>query len=203
MDHTVLIEIFGYIGSVLVVISMLMSSIVKLRVINVAGSIISGIYAVICGAIPLALMNICLIIINLYNLLKLLKTKKEFELVSCDWQDGTVQHLLTHYAEDIRGHFPAFDKKDAAGKKAYVVCCGDALTGVLMGTEENGEMNIWIDYATPAYRDCSVGKFLYAKLADHLHTLRFDGETTEKHGGYLEKMGFVKQDGIYLNKMKA
>ncbi len=57
MDTAMLIEIFGYIGSILVVVSMLMSSIVKLRAINTIGSVISGIYAVVCGA----LMNICLI----------------------------------------------------------------------------------------------------------------------------------------------
>ena len=67
-----ILEIIGYIGSFLVVISMLMSSIIKLRVINTIGSVISGIYAVICGALPLALMNLCLIIINVVNLVKLL-----------------------------------------------------------------------------------------------------------------------------------
>lgn len=76
MNTAILIEIFGYIGSALVVISMLMTSIVKLRVINMIGSVISGIYAVICGAFPLAFMNACLIIINLYNLIKLKKEKK-------------------------------------------------------------------------------------------------------------------------------
>ena len=73
MDGKMMIEIFGYIGSALVVVSMLMSSIVKLRIINTVGSVISGIYAVICGAIPLAVMNICLITINIYGLVKLLK----------------------------------------------------------------------------------------------------------------------------------
>ncbi len=72
MNTAMLIEIFGYIGSVLVVVSMLMSSVVKLRVINTIGSIISGTYALIIGSFPLALMNICLIIINVYNLRKLL-----------------------------------------------------------------------------------------------------------------------------------
>ena len=43
MDAKMLLEIWGYIGSILVVVSMLMSSIVKLRVINTIGSVISGI----------------------------------------------------------------------------------------------------------------------------------------------------------------
>ncbi len=64
MNTAVMIEIFGYIGSGLVVISMLMSSIVRLRIINTIGSTISAVYAVICGAFPLVLMNACLIVIN-------------------------------------------------------------------------------------------------------------------------------------------
>ena len=76
MDTAMLIEIYGYIGSALVVISMLMSSVIKLRIINMIGSIISGSYALMIGSFPLALMNICLIVINAYNLYKLFKEKK-------------------------------------------------------------------------------------------------------------------------------
>ena len=72
MNAAMMIEIYGYIGSVLVVVSMLMSSIIKLRVINILGSVISGSYALIIGSFPLVLMNSCLIIINVYNLYKLL-----------------------------------------------------------------------------------------------------------------------------------
>ena len=71
MDSSLYLELFGYLGSFLVVISMLMSSVIKLRVINITGSIISGTYALIIGSFPLALMNICLIIINVYNVYKL------------------------------------------------------------------------------------------------------------------------------------
>ena len=45
MTTELLVELFGYLGSVLVVVSMLMASVVKLRVINTFGSVISGTYA--------------------------------------------------------------------------------------------------------------------------------------------------------------
>jgi len=73
MNTALYIEMFGYIGSVLIVVSMFMSSVVKLRIINTAGSVISGIYALISGAFPLFVMNICIIVINIYNLIKLMK----------------------------------------------------------------------------------------------------------------------------------
>ena len=135
MDIAMLIEIFGYIGSALVVVSMLMSSIIKLRVINTVGSIISGIYAVIVGAVPLALMNSCLIAINVYNLFKLLKTKQVYDLVDGDVDDAFVTYFLNHYAEDIKVYFPGFRKQDIYGKKAYIVCCDGNPAGVLVGEE--------------------------------------------------------------------
>lgn len=67
------IELFGYLGSFLVVVSMLMSSITRLRIINMIGSVISATYALVIGAFPMVLMNMSLIMINAYNLIKLKK----------------------------------------------------------------------------------------------------------------------------------
>ncbi len=71
------LEIFGYIGTTLVVISMMMTSITKLRIINVSGAIISTVYSIIISAWPIAVMNMCLIIIHIFHLIKdnLLKKK--------------------------------------------------------------------------------------------------------------------------------
>ena len=195
-----IVEIAGYIGSALVVISMLMSSIVKLRVINTIGSVISCVYAIICKAYPLALMNICLIIINVYNLYKLRKQTGQYtyELVETDAGNSMVQYFLNHYKADILTYFPDFSGKTAAGK-AYVVCCEGNPVGMLLGEEKQDTFDISIDYSTPAYRDCSVGEYLHGKLPGHgIKTLRFGKKLTDAHKGYLEKMGYRQQDGAYV-----
>jgi len=64
------LEIFGYIGTALVITSMMMKSINRLRIFNIAGSVISTIYSIIAGAWPIVVMNISLIAINSYHLLK-------------------------------------------------------------------------------------------------------------------------------------
>lgn len=69
------LEIFGYIGTILVVISMMMPTMFKLRIVNITGAIISTIYSFIIVAYPIAVMNICLIIIHIYHLLKEFKKK--------------------------------------------------------------------------------------------------------------------------------
>ncbi len=64
-------EIFGYIGTACVIISMLMTSVVKLRLINMVGALISLIYALIVGAAPIAVLNAALIIIQIFQLYRL------------------------------------------------------------------------------------------------------------------------------------
>lgn len=202
MDTAMLIEIFGYIGSALVVVSMLMSSIVKLRVVNTVGSIVSGIYALIVGAVPLALMNTCLIVINVYNLFKLLKTKQVYDLVDGNVDDALITYFLNRYAEDIKTYFPGFEKQDVSGKKAYIVCCDGNPAGVLVGEEKDGNIDIFIDYSTPAYRDCSVGKFLYSQLSEKkINKLSYAQELTDAHVTYMNKMGFAREKDVYVKKI--
>jgi len=71
------VELLGYLGSALVGCSVLMTSVVRLRLVNMAGSVLSGVYGLIIGSFPLALMNFCLIVINGWNLYRLLKMKQE------------------------------------------------------------------------------------------------------------------------------
>ena len=66
----ILLEIFGYIGTALIILSMTMKSMNKLRVLNISGSIISVIYSVIIGAWPTVILNVCLATINTYHLIK-------------------------------------------------------------------------------------------------------------------------------------
>ena len=47
MNTSTIIEAVGYLGSALVLVSFLMSSVVKLRVVNTAGSLIFALYALI------------------------------------------------------------------------------------------------------------------------------------------------------------
>lgn len=199
MDTAMLIEVFGYIGSVLVVVSMLMSSIVKLRIVNTIGSIVSGIYALIVGALPLVLMNACLIIINVYNLFKLLKTKQSYDLVEGNTDDALVTYFLNRYADDIKTFFPGFEKCSISGKKAYVICCDGNPAGVLVGEEKEGTIDIFIDYSIPTYRDCSVGAFLYSQLpTKNITKILYTRELTDAHVSYMDKMDFVKTNGIYV-----
>lgn len=76
IDNHILLEAFGYLGTVLVVASMMMTSVTKLRIVNMSGSVISAIYAAICGTWPIVVMNICLFVINGAQLIRGAKAKR-------------------------------------------------------------------------------------------------------------------------------
>lgn len=65
------IELTGYIASVLIAISIMMNSLVKLRVINLFGAVLFGTYGLLIGAMPVALVNYFIAITNIFYLWKM------------------------------------------------------------------------------------------------------------------------------------
>ncbi len=196
-----LLEFFGYVGSVLVVVSMLMSSVVKLRVINMVGSVISGTYALIIGSFPLALMNISLIIINGINLYKLLMNKQTYDLIETGAGDGFLTYFLDHYQADIRSFFPGFDGRVEGRNVAYIISCGGDPAGVLLGDiDDAGVLEIALDYTTPKYRDCSVGRYLMEMLPKLGASKLVLPQPDQQHIPYLEKLGYQKQGDSYIRE---
>ncbi len=68
----VYLELFGYLGTALVLLSMMMTSLTKLRAFNIAGSVITTVYALLMGTFPVAFLNVGLII----NTVQLIRNAK-------------------------------------------------------------------------------------------------------------------------------
>lgn len=64
----ILMNIIGWCGTILVVASMLMTSMKTLRLVNIIGSALSVIFCIYTGNIQMAVMNGCLIGINVFRL---------------------------------------------------------------------------------------------------------------------------------------
>lgn len=198
MDIKLMIELIGYVSSVVVLISFLMTSVVKLRVINSIGGFIFAIYAMLIHSYPTAIMNFCLVCINIYNLLRLRKTDRHYDLIDGRADDPFFAYVLEHYKEDIKNCFPGMNFNKIGSDTAYIVCCDAVPAGVFLGNVKEDTLEIVLDYSTPAYRDCSVGTFLYSRLSKKgFQKLIFSGDES-KHEAYLQKMGFTRENGNYV-----
>ena len=69
------LEIFGYVGMALVLLSMMMTNTAKLRAINLAGAVVCMVYGILTNTWPTALLNLGLSIIQIAQLIRL-KTQK-------------------------------------------------------------------------------------------------------------------------------
>ena len=68
MDTLMSFEMLGYAASVFVAVSLMMRSLVKLRVINLIGSVLFTTYGLIIGAYPVAVVNAFIVVVNIYYL---------------------------------------------------------------------------------------------------------------------------------------
>ena len=94
----IFLEIFGYIGTALIISSMMMKSIRWLRILNLSGAVITVIYSVIIQAWPVVLLNAALTVINFYHLLSdYLKGRAEKGL-ACETEDEANENT-----EEIKG----------------------------------------------------------------------------------------------------
>lgn len=197
MNTHILIEAVGYLGSLLVLVSMLMTSVFKLRVINTIGSCIFTVYALIIHSYPTALMNFCLVLINLHFLWKMSRMDRDFDLVKTGKGDAFLRYFIDNRREDIRACFPGISLDFSDATDAYIVCCKGLPVGVTVGEASGDALNLVLDYTIPEYRDFSVGRFLNAELKKQGIRKLCYGGPVEHHLPYLQKLGYVKNGELY------
>ncbi len=78
MDLSLTYEIIGYVASVLVAVSLMMRSVLKLRVINLLGAAVFTLYGLLIGAYPVAVVNFVIALIDLYYLREFITSKEYF-----------------------------------------------------------------------------------------------------------------------------
>ena len=73
----VFLELVGYAGTAFVLLSMMMTSVTRLRIFNLCGSVLSMLYAFACATWPVFVLNLCLTGINSFQLYRLRSHKEE------------------------------------------------------------------------------------------------------------------------------
>lgn len=201
MTKELAIELFGYLGSFIVLVSFLLTSVFKLRVVNTIGSLIFMTYALIIRSYPTAIMNLCLVLINLHFLWKMSHTRNEYDLVEVKHDDSFLQHLLTHYHDDIQKCFPNITSDYSTMNRGYIVTCQEKPVGITLGIENDNNLDLLLDYSIPEYRDFSIGTYLCECLAKKgLKSITYSGPI-DNHMKYLENLGFTKEGNGYRKQL--
>jgi hypothetical protein len=188
------IEIFGYAGSVLVAVSLMMSSIVKLRIINLIGAVVFSTYGFIIGALPVGFLNGFIALVDIYYIIEIFSTKEYFRVLEVKHYSEYLKYFLEFHAEDIKRFIPTFSFKP---REDWIVLfvLRDTVPAGLVCAEYHDEDHLFVnlDYAIPGYRDLKVGKFVFPRIFEKRKVRKIYSEPgNKKHEQYLRRIGFVK-----------
>lgn len=193
MDTALIYELIGYAASILVAISLMMSRIVKLRLVNMAGAVTFTVYGLLINSMPVAAMNAFIVVVNIYHLINIYQKKTEFDLIEVDPDNSVLDHFLKYHREEILTHQPAFDT-DMKYSFNLMIFNKMMPVGVVCGNQQDDILNVDLDFVIPSHRDFKAGEYLYKDRKDFflghgIRVIRASVGDTE-HNRYLKKMGF-------------
>ena len=195
MDRQLLYEVIGYAASALVAISLMMSSILRLRLINLVGSAAFSLYGVLIHAYPVAAMNGFIVLINLFYLYRMLRTREYFRLLSVEPDSQYLRQFLSFYEREIRRFLPDFAYTPAANDLTVFVLRDMVPAGLFIGRAEGETLCVTLDFVIPQYRDFKIGRYLFLEEREFFRSRGFHEIESEpgnrEHAAYLRRMGFA------------
>lgn len=191
-------EIIGWAGSVLVVVSLMVPSVRRFRILNLTGSAIATVYNAYFEIWPYAAMNGAICIINIYWLWRLSQEGKTadrgYSVVEARETDPVVKRFLARNEKTISESYPAFTEESLEGNRTFMLLHEEEVIG-LFSVRDRGEgsAEIVLDYVTERFRDFTPGNFLYANstLFDTI-----DVETLHVNAGHTTDPAYFKKQGF-------
>ncbi len=189
-------EYIGYAASFIVLISLLMSSVRKLRWINLLGSITFAVYGFLIGSLPVAILNIGTAIINIYYLYHMYLVGDYFKVLPIKGDGEYFENFLSYYEKDIKRQFPDLRLDLENAELSFYILRNIVPAGVFVCSRHDGHtLKIDLDYVVPNYRDFKIGKYIFMNQKQLFLDRGYDSlvaySIDKKHIRYLEKMGFV------------
>lgn len=197
------LEYLGYVASLIVLVSLLMSSLKKLRWINLIGATLFGAYGFLIGSIPTGLMNLGIVIIDIYYLVKMYQAKDYFQILPIESKSEYLSEFMQFYKGDIESYMEVPDINiDNAAQKFYILRNMNT-AGIFVADKYDEEtLEIKLDYVVPMFRDFKIGLYVFEsqreKFLSEGYTKFIVKTNNDAHIKYVKKMGFVKEEDNYI-----
>jgi len=203
------LEVIGWLGSGLVVLSLMVAGVWRFRVLNLVGAVIATAYNAVLGIWPFVAMNAAISIIDLYWLVRLHRERHDaaaYDVVEVGPDDASLAHTLRTHAADIARFYPGFSPDSVAGRHAFLVLRGDETVGaVVVRDRGDGVAVIELDYVTPRFRDFTPGEFVYRRsgvFARHGFRRLVVPPDVVGARDYYARVGFTPADGGWVREVE-
>jgi hypothetical protein len=175
----------------------MMSSVLRLRWLNLAGALLLVGYGLCLHAAPVVALNLFITLVNSYYLVRIYTDREYFRTLPVEDSIPYLRHFLAVHEPDLRRFFPDFDPSQLPRLEGFYVLRNAVTAGLFMGRRRaDGGFEIELDYVIPRFRDFKVGRHVFVDQAAHFRAHgceRFVARSTTKaHDRYLAKMGFTR-----------
>jgi hypothetical protein len=190
------VVLFGYMASVIVAVSLMMSSIVKLRIINLLGAMLFSGYGFIIKAYPVFVLNGFIALVDVYYLIQIFGEKEYFRILEVKTNSEYLKYFLNFHKKEIMKFIPnfTFEPND---KYHVMFVLRDTVPAGLVCSEYLDDDCIYmkLDYAIPGYRDFKMGKYVFHETLKGKRIKKiYSDPGNKKHEQYLKRMGFIKSN---------
>lgn len=195
------LEILGYVASALIVLSLAMTSVVRLRIISLIGSATFTLYGILIDAPPVALTNGVIVVINAVYLYRLVTQEEAFDVLEVAPESEFITSYLAHYADDIDEVWPGYHYQPKDDQIRLMVLRDMVPAGLFIARVDDDTAIVEIDYAGPNFRDLKNARFLFGPRPNLLLERGIRTVVTRAdsavHRRFLERFGFERRDGHY------
>jgi hypothetical protein len=200
------VELIGYLASALVVASLAMTSVVRLRIVSLVGSVVFVAYGLLLGSIPIVITNVAVAGLNIWFLRKEFAPHRDLGAVPIAPDAPFLLDFLNSHRADIVRFHPGFS--DPGPDDFVRLLTRDGLpAGAVIATPDGETLRLRVDYVMNAFRDSRIGAWLYGAGADVFTKAGFTTIVAEPDSeavrSYLARSGFVEEDGRLVLRLRA
>ena len=155
-------EGIGYAASLIILVSLLMTNVFRLRVINGIGSVLFGLYGWWIGSWPVCVINLVIAGIDGWYLLQTLTSGAFFDLApATSVGPEYLKRFFLFHERELMNYAPGLTLEELQDACTCVIFRNMLPVGLFSYRRNGPDAQIVIDFMIPEYRDFKAGRYLY------------------------------------------
>ena len=200
MDSGWMKEGIGYAASLIILVSLLMTNVFRLRLINGIGSVLFAAYGWLIGSWPVCAINLVIAGIDGWYLLQALLLSAFFDLAPAESVGAEyLKRFFLFHERELMEHAPDLTLEDLQNACTCLIFRNMLPAGVFSYRQNGPDADIVLDFMIPEYRDFKAGHYLYRTkrmFFKEKGIKRFHAVARHpSHPRYLLRNGFVREEG--------
>lgn len=162
MSWNWLLEGMGYTASVIILVSMLMTNVYRLRQINLVGALLFALYGYIIQAWPVVAMNLMIAMVDIWILLQMMRYYAYFDLAPAS-SIGTdyLRRFFLFHERELMKYSPGLTFDELVEAQTNILFRNMQPVGLFSYRQNGEDAEILIDFLIAQYRDNKAGRYLY------------------------------------------